>query len=232
MEPSLFSALVIDPPEALEGARRIIESDGDVRLLRGWLDPARADALLASIRATTTWTQERRKMYDRFVDVPREQAWYGDDRERPFTPELFAVRRELEELTGASFAYVLLNRYRNGSDSVAWHGDREVAGLANPVIASLTLGATRAFDMRSKAARQRTISIDLDHGDLLVMRGDTQMHWEHRIAKDPRIAGERINLTFRQEPVGLCPTGDDGGSAEGRTQQIRRSRILATRISR
>jgi alkylated DNA repair dioxygenase AlkB len=139
-------------------------------------------------------------MYDRFVDVPREQAWFGDDREHPWTPELLAVRRELESALAARFAYVLLNRYRSGSDSVAWHNDREVVGLAHPVIASLTLGATRAFDLRPKAERKRIVSIDLEHGDLLVMRGETQVNWEHRIAKDRRIASERINLTFRQQP--------------------------------
>ena len=194
-EQPLFSALVLDPEGEV-----LVADGGDVRLVRGWLGPERADALLASIHATTSWTQERRKMYDRFVDVPREQAWFGDDRERPFTPELLAVRRDAEAFTGSRFAYVLLNRYRDGRDSVAWHNDREVAGLARPVIASLTLGATRAFDLRPKRERARIISVDLDHGDLIVMRGDTQLNWEHRVAKDPRIAGERINLTFRQQP--------------------------------
>lgn len=138
-------------------------------------------------------------MYDRFVDVPREQAWFGEapPATRPFTPQLARVRLELEALTGSRFAYVLLNRYRNGRDSVAWHNDREVGGLA-PVIASLTLGATRAFDLRSKSDRARFVSVDLDHGDLIVMRGATQRNWEHRVPKDARIAGERINLTFRE----------------------------------
>ena len=194
-EPGLFSAVIVEP-----AAEALVTGDGDVRLVRGWLVRERADALLASIRSTTAWTQERRKMYDRFVDVPREQAWFGDDRERPFTPELLAVRRALETFTGARFAYVLLNRYRDGRDSVAWHNDREVAGLARPVIASLTLGATRAFDLRSKRDRSRLISVDLDHGDLVVMRGETQLNWEHRVPKDARIGGERINLTFRQQP--------------------------------
>jgi alkylated DNA repair dioxygenase AlkB len=66
------------------------------------------------------------------------------------------------------------------------------------VIASLTLGATRAFDLRPKAARSKIISVDLEHGDLVVMRGETQANWEHRVSKNRRIAGERINLTFRQ----------------------------------
>lgn len=195
-ETPLFSSLIVADP-----AGEVLLSDGgDVRLYRGWLAPERADALLASIRATTRWVQERRKMYDRFVDVPREQAWYGDDREMPFTAELGAVRRDLEALTGSRFSYVLLNRYRNGKDSVAWHNDREVAHIQSPVIASLTLGATRAFDLRPKADRSRIISVDLDHGDLIVMRGETQQNYEHRVAKDLRIGGERINLTFRQQP--------------------------------
>jgi alkylated DNA repair dioxygenase AlkB len=196
-EAPLFSTLVLTDPDG----EVIVSGDGDVRLYRGWLGKERADALLASIHATTTWVQERRKMYDRIVDVPREQAWFGDDREHPFTPELDAVRRDLEALTGARFSHVLLNRYRDGKDSVAWHNDREVAHLTRPVIGSLTLGATRAFDLRPKADRKKIVSIDLDHGDLLVMRGDTQSNWEHRVAKDPRIAGERINLTFRQQPA-------------------------------
>lgn len=196
-EAPLFSALPSDVPQAGEA---VVATDGDVRLFRGWLDAQRGDELLASIRAATTWVQERRKMYDRFVDVPREQAWFGDDRERPFTPELAAVRRDVEATTGARFCYVLLNRYRDGNDSVAWHNDRDVEGLRRPIVASLTLGTTRAFDLRPKSDRSQITSIDLDHGDLLVMCGETQTYWEHRVAKDRRIAGERINLTFRQQP--------------------------------
>lgn len=195
-EAPLFPELVRD--DVLSG-ERIVERGGDVRLFRRWLAAPEADALLASIRANTAWTQERRKMYDRFVDVPREQAWRGDDRAAPWSEELLAVRRRLEEQLGARFSFVLLNRYRNGSDSVAWHNDREVKGLAHPVVASLSLGASRAFDLRPKDDRKRVLSIDLEHGDLLVMQGDTQLNWEHRVAK-VRASGERINLTFRQQP--------------------------------
>jgi alkylated DNA repair dioxygenase AlkB len=183
-----------------EFGEALVSGDGDVRLYRGWLGRERADALLADIHARTVWVQERRKMYDRFVDVPREQAWFGDDRERPFTPLLGEVRREVEALAGVPFSHVLLNRYRTGNDSVAWHHDREVDGMDRPVIASLTLGVTRAFDLRPKVDRAKIVSVDLDHGDLVIMRGETQDHYEHRVRKDPRVAGERINLTFRQEP--------------------------------
>ncbi len=176
--------------------------DGDVRLYRGWLGANAADDLLAAIRARTVWIRERRTMYDRVVDVPREQAWFGDTASRPgagpWWPELAAVRDALAGLTGIPFRYVLVNRYRDGADSVAWHNDREVAHVARPVIASLTLGATRAFDLRPKSDRRRIVSVDLDHGDLVIMRGDTQTNYEHRVAKDRRVTGERINLTFRE----------------------------------
>jgi len=192
-EPSLFA-------DATVAGIELLESGDDLRLYRGWLARERADATLAAIVATTTWRAERRKMYDRFVDVPRLQAWYGDDRERSFPPDLAVLRRELEALAGTSFSYVLLNRYRDGNDSVAWHHDREVATRPQPVIASLSLGVTRAFDVRRIADRSRVVSVDLDHGDLVLMRGASQSAFEHRIAKDRRIRGERINLTFRQLP--------------------------------
>ncbi|GAC1548817.1 MAG: alpha-ketoglutarate-dependent dioxygenase AlkB [Vulcanimicrobiaceae bacterium] len=195
-EASLFSPF-LDAAASSDG-EPLIAGDAAFRLVRGWLARERADALLKRIRRATPWTQERRTMYDRVVDVPREQAWYGDGCERGFTPELAALRRDLEAHVGARFGYVLLNRYRDGNDSVAWHNDREVVGVPAPNVASLTLGATRAFDVRAKTARARIVSVDLDHGDLVVMGAGAQERYEHRVPKDRRIAGERINLTFRQ----------------------------------
>lgn len=175
-----------------------ISGDGAFRLIRGWLAPEAASALLTRLQRSTTWIVERRTMYDRVVDVPREQAWYGDGCEHPWTPELAAVRDALEGIAGASFGYVLLNRYRDGNDSVAWHSDRFRAGEPEPVVASLTLGATRAFDIRAKAAPARIVSLDLDCGDLVIMTAQAQLRYEHRVPKDPRIGAERINLTFRR----------------------------------
>lgn len=194
-EATLFSALPGDGPSP-RGVQ-VVPGDDAFRLVRSWLSHGEADGLLADIRRETRWRQERRTMYDRVVDVPREQAWYGDGRESTFTPQLAALRRELEAFAGVHFGYVLLNRYRDGNDSVAWHNDREVAGVRDPVVASLTLGATRAFDVRAKTTRSRVISVDLEHGDLVIMGTGSQERYEHRVAKDPRIGGERINLTFR-----------------------------------
>jgi len=185
-------------------AERIVPGDDAFRLVRGWLAPDAADALLATIQATTRWTQERRMMYDRMVDVPREQAWYGEGFDAPWNPELARVRDALAGIAG-HFDYVLLNRYRNGRDSVAWHNDRTAPDAPEPIVASLTLGATRSFDVRAKLARASIISVDLDHGDLIVMGAGSQTRFEHRVPKDTRVSGERINLTFRRLPPDRVP---------------------------
>jgi alkylated DNA repair dioxygenase AlkB len=218
-ETPLFSALSPDP-----GGERIVAGTDDFVLFRGWLAPERADALLAAIRAETVWLRERRKMYDRVVDVPREQAWVGEGpaSSRPWTPELAEVRDALERLAGVRFRYVLLNRYRDGADSVAWHNDRDVAGIDRPAIGSLTLGATRAFDVRRKDDRARVVSVDLDHGDLVLMRGAAQVDFEHRVAKDRRVSGERVNLTFREYAErGSFPRIEQEFDAAGGRKELR-----------
>jgi alkylated DNA repair dioxygenase AlkB len=96
---------------------------------------------------------------------------------------------------------VFINRYRNGHDSVAWHNDDDAEEDTRRVVASLSLGATRSFQLRPKRSsgmEMRKVAVDVGHGDLILMRGDTQLYWEHAVPKDPRVAGERINLTFRQ----------------------------------
>ncbi|HEY0798996.1 MAG TPA: alpha-ketoglutarate-dependent dioxygenase AlkB [Candidatus Baltobacteraceae bacterium] len=176
----------------------IISGDADVRLYRAWLERSRADDLFTTLRERTSWLDDSRLMYGKRVAVPRQQAWYGDDRAGRWPDDLLAIRRELEVFERTRFHHVLLNRYRDGRDSVAWHSDHEVEHLRVAVIASLTIGATRTFDLRPKENRRHVIRLELDHGDLLMMAGRTQATYEHRVAKDPRVLGERINLTFRQ----------------------------------
>lgn len=198
----LFSALVRADDVLADGAVTLVAGYDAFLLYRGWLARAAADDLFERIRSTTAWHAERRQMYDRVVAVPREQASLGEGCGRAMWPELAALRDELQTLANARFGFVLLNRYRDGNDSVAWHCDRERPGCAEPIVASLTLGVTRAFDIRPKAARERIVSVDLDHGDLVLMRPGAQDRYEHRVAKDRRIAGERINLTFRHSTRG------------------------------
>jgi alkylated DNA repair dioxygenase AlkB len=177
----------------------LVAERGDVVYHPEYLDADAADALFADVVGDTQFVADTRMMYGRCVAVPRETAGRGDGMRQPWTPGLLAVRAQLEATLGTAFDYVFVNRYRDGRDSVAWHGDHE----RDPrlVIASLSLGATRRFDLRPRPGlgmRQRTVTVEVAHGDLIVMAGETQQCWEHRVRKDPSVHETRINLTFRQ----------------------------------
>jgi alkylated DNA repair dioxygenase AlkB len=140
-------------------------------------------------------------MYGRRVLVPRETAARGEGCPQDWSPALLQTRARIEAHLGAAFDYVFINRYRNGNDSVAWHSDDDAESNPRRIIASLSLGATRTFELRPLRAsglNHKKIAVELADGDLVVMRGATQLNYEHRIPKEPRVAGERINLTFRQ----------------------------------
>lgn len=167
-----------------------------------------ADELRDFLLKTVPWQQRTQKMYDKMVVTPRLTAWYGDQGKNyplgeeelelnPWTPELIALKQKIEKESGYLFNSVLLNLYRNHNDSVAWHRDKESKYGKRPVIASVSLGQTRNFDFRRKDHHQSKYSLALPHGALLIMKGDLQEHWEHRIAKSVASMKERINLTFR-----------------------------------
>ena len=180
---------------------RLIGDHGDVTYVPEFLDAALGSALIRELNADTLWRADSRMMYGKRVLVPRETAGRGEKMPQPWTPTLARVREMVERHTGTSFDYVFLNRYRNGNDAVAWHGDNDGEQDARLIVGSISLGATRVFQLRPKkdsGLRYDPISVEVAHGDLIVMAGDTQLYWEHRVPRDPRIAGERLNLTFRQ----------------------------------
>lgn len=167
-----------------------------------------ADQLKDFLLETVPWKQRTQKMYDKMVLTPRLTAWYGDPGKTyplkedelnvtPWTPELLSLKQKIENEFGYRFNSVLLNLYRNHNDSVAWHSDKESRYGKRPVIASVSLGEARNFDFRKKDHHQSKYSLPLPHGSLLIMKGDLQEHWEHRIAKSVTSMKERINLTFR-----------------------------------
>lgn len=167
-----------------------------------------ANQLKDFLLETVPWKQRTQKMYDKMVLTPRLTAWYGDPGKThplkedelnviPWTPELLSLKQKIENEFGYRFNSVLLNLYRNHNDSVAWHSDKESRYGKRPVIASVSLGETRNFDFRKKDHHQSKYSLPLPHGSLLIMKGDLQEHWEHRIAKSVTPMKERINLTFR-----------------------------------
>jgi alkylated DNA repair dioxygenase AlkB len=175
-----------------------------------FLRPEHADALLATLASEIDWEQRSVNFGGRQVPVPRLVAWYGEEPYRygGFThpaaslPLLLAgladeigaeVTRHLP--AAPRFNSVLLNCYRNGQDSMSFHADDEVQLGPEPVIASLSLGATRTLQFRARHLKQRHAG-KLRHGSLLVMHGRCQQDWQHGIPKEP-CTGPRINLTFR-----------------------------------
>jgi alkylated DNA repair dioxygenase AlkB len=172
-----------------------------------FLNREEADQLKDHLFQTAPWQQRTQKMYDKTVLTPRLTAWYGDSKyneseeikkpANPWIPELLSLKERIEQEFGYRFNGVLLNLYRNQNDSVAWHRDKENRYGKRPVIASISLGQTRNFDFRKKDHHQSKYSLPLPHGSLLIMKGDLQEHWEHRIAKSTLPMKERINLTFR-----------------------------------
>mgnify|MGYP006295378733 FL=1 len=113
------------------------------------------------------------------------------------TPLLTSLKKQCEQATGVSFNSVLVNLYRDGNDGVGWHADNEAVNGREPTIASISLGATRRFDLRHRESKE-TIKVDLHAGSLLVMSGLSQHCWVHQVAKTKQVVGPRINLTFRR----------------------------------
>ena len=169
-----------------------------------------ADRWFARLHAEVDWTQDEIRMYGRDVLVPRLSAWYGDEGAdyaysgiplvlRPWTPLLEAIRDAVQAQCGHAFNSVLLNLYRDGRDSVAWHADDEPELGRHPLIASLSLGQVRTFQLKHRSDRDlERIDLDLEHGSLLLMAGETQAHWVHAIPKRKKPLEPRINLTFRR----------------------------------
>ena len=167
----------------------------------GLLSAVESDRLLKQFIAETPWKQTKQKMWENEYLTPRLTCWYGDIGRIAgtllWTPELQTIRELVEPLAGIKFNTVLLNYYRDGNDSVAWHSDKESIMGSQPVIASVSFGAVRSFDIRSKSDHGEKYSVRLEHGSLLLMKNGLQEHWEHRIAKSIKPMNARVNLTFR-----------------------------------
>ncbi|MEM9183851.1 MAG: alpha-ketoglutarate-dependent dioxygenase AlkB [Pseudomonadota bacterium] len=182
---------------------------GSLRWAPDAVDPEQADRWLAELTTEISWRSETLKMYGREVPVPRLIAWYGDPgtdyrysgvnhAPLPWSPTLASLRRWLASACGHPFNSVLANLYRDGQDAMGWHADNERELGRQPVIASLSLGATRRMRFRRVDRSQQSFHLDLTHGSLLVMQGQTQQHWQHAITRTQRSVAPRINLTFRQ----------------------------------
>ncbi|MEV6259922.1 alpha-ketoglutarate-dependent dioxygenase AlkB [Streptomyces sp. NPDC051784] len=187
----------------LAGLRRTVLGDGAwIDLLPGWLGGA--DELFADLASRVPWYAERRQMYDRTVDVPRLLSFYREGEELP-SPVLDDARSALsshyaDEL-GEPFTTAGLCYYRDGRDSVAWHGDLTGRGSReDTMVAILSLGAPRDLLLRPCQGGD-TVRRPLGHGDLIVMGGSCQRTWQHAVPKTARARGPRISVQYRPSGV-------------------------------
>lgn len=199
--------------------RRLDLPDARLELAHGWLGRDEADALLQVLLANLPWEVHHVRLFGRQVASPRLSCWMGEPEAvyrysgtrfvpHPWTPELAAIGQRLRRELGRPFNSVLANRYRDGRDAMGWHSDDEPELGAEPLIASLSLGAVRRFVLRRRDDPARRLALDLEPGSLLLMGGQTQRHWKHALPRTARPVGERVNLTFRQVRArGLGPAG-------------------------
>lgn len=183
--------------------------DAEVIFFRSIFSTKEGDILFEKLLRETKWRQDKIKYYGKEMDLPRLTAWHGERGTAytysniqmdpdPWTHTLLHIKNKIEEIANAKFNSVLLNLYRGGRDSVSWHRDNEPELGKHPVIASLSFGATRPFQLKHKLDKDLSrVSIDLSHGSLLIMQGPTQEFWLHQIPKTSKPVGQRLNLTFR-----------------------------------
>ncbi len=168
-----------------------------------------ASRLLHKLLQTVDWQTETIRIAGVERLVPRLTAWYGDENASysysgvlhhpiAWTDQLLKLKQRMEEVCRCNFNSALLNLYRDGRDSVAWHSDDEPELGVQPIIASLSFGAPRSFQLKHKKERHLRHKLTLTSGSLLVMRGDTQKYWSHQVPKEPAVSEPRINITFRK----------------------------------
>ena len=181
--------------------------DGEYIFIKNFFDQLESKKYFDLLLKNILWKQEKMNMYGKEIPFPRLTAWYGDN-DKPYsfsgislspnewTSELLEIKKKIEKETEATFNSVLLNRYRDGSDSISWHTDAEKELGKDPIIASVNFGATRKFQLKHMKTNEK-IELELSNGSLLIMQGSLQHYWKHQVPKTKKKISERINLTFR-----------------------------------
>lgn len=181
---------------------------GEVYYFPGVIDRQQADLYFNILLSEVRWKQEPIRLFGKEIMQPRLTAWYGDEgisysysgvtmTPNPWMAALQQIKRVADELAGSTSTSALLNLYRDGNDSMGWHRDNEKMLGKIPVIASVSLGTSRLFQLRDYATKKVVIPLELEHGSILIMRGESQQQWEHRVPKRSGTSGARINITFR-----------------------------------
>lgn len=185
----------------------LLPTDGIVNYYGIIFPKKEADYYLESLLRTLEWKNDEAVIFGKRIITKRKVAWYGDNgfeytysnttkRAMPWSKELLELREVTEKRTGEKFNSCLLNLYHSGDEGMAWHSDGEKDLKENGAIGSLTFGAERKFSFKHKQSKE-IVSINLEHGSLLVMKGSTQSYWLHRLPPTKLVTRPRVNLTFR-----------------------------------
>ncbi|MFK8044264.1 MAG: alpha-ketoglutarate-dependent dioxygenase AlkB [Crocinitomicaceae bacterium] len=187
--------------------QNILPYQGVVKYLGYLFTKIESDQFYTQLLRSINWENDEAFIFGKHIITKRKVAWYGHKpfdytysnatkTALPWTEDLMAIKIAVEEKTGHQFNSCLLNLYHNGNEGMAWHSDDEKALGKNTVIASVSFGADRKFSFKHKKTKEK-IDTFLEHGSLLIMQGETQTHWLHRLPPTTKVTSPRINLTFR-----------------------------------
>ncbi|MDX2130205.1 MAG: alpha-ketoglutarate-dependent dioxygenase AlkB [Chloroherpetonaceae bacterium] len=186
---------------------QILPYDGETIYFGKVFDELKATALYNELLLSVAWEHDVVKMMGRLITTKRKVAWMADGdftyayshtekKALPWQPRVAEIKSFCESISGATFNSCLLNLYHSGDEGVTWHSDNEATLLPKGAIASVSLGAERKFRFKHKRTKEQ-IEITLEHGSLLLMRGETQRAWLHELPKSAKVKTPRVNLTFR-----------------------------------
>ena len=185
----------------------LLNRDGVVEYMPSLFSCKESEELFGELLNTTPWQHDEVILFGQKRVLSRKVAWHGDGdfsysysgtskTASPWSPGLLLVKERVEQRCAHRFNSCLLNLYHDGSEGMGWHSDDERTLGRNPVIASVSFGAERIFKLKHRKSKE-VVSVVLEHGSLLVMKGETQHHWVHTMPKTKKIDAPRINLTFR-----------------------------------
>ncbi|WP_298519937.1 alpha-ketoglutarate-dependent dioxygenase AlkB [uncultured Kordia sp.] len=182
--------------------------DADIRYYPNFINSKDATSIFETLLQETPWQQDDIKVFGKVYAQPRLTALYGTNLNtysysniemtpHPLTTTLADLKQKVDQTCEANFTTMLLNYYRDGKDSNGWHADNEKELGTNPVIASLSFGQARFFHLKHRTDKTLKHKLLLEHGSLLLMKGETQHKWLHQIPKTTKQIQGRINITFR-----------------------------------
>ena len=191
------------PPASIN----LLPKEGTVNYYGKVFSQAEADFYYHHLLENIVWENDQAVIFGKLIITKRKVAWYGEKpfeytysnitkTALPWTPELLKLKQQIELVSGETFNSCLLNLYHDGSEGMAWHSDGEKDLKKNGAIASVSFGVERKFSFKHKVDKTN-ISLNLEHGSLLMMKGTTQTHWLHRLPPTKKAFTPRINLTFR-----------------------------------